>query len=518
MAAAAICLLACLSLVSLALWQFGRFLLGFYRKVRCVRRFPPGMNPPHWFLGHLTNFKADEESLLRIDNFLHSNGYKSSAGWVGPVFAMISACHPDTVKPMLKEPKLRNVYDLLDPWLGKGLLTIEDGPRWHRNRHLLTPAFHYNILKGYVSIYNDCLQHLFKKWDTSAKISEPVLVYEAISTLSLDIILQCSFSFKSNCQHEGKKPDYIKRVYQLSDCVAERFFNPFYQFDWIFFLTPAGQRMRRASKLVHAHAEMVIKERKAALGLTLDKSHERISSDKESQNLLERITKSRQLDFLDILLTAVGDDGVGLTDTEIRNEVDTFMFEGHDTTTSGMSWTLYCLAKHPEHQEKVREEVRRVLNGREFLEYEDLKDLKYTQWCIKEAMRIYPPVFLIFRETSREIDVEGRKIPKGVWLAIPTYHLHHNPTVWPEPDKFDPLRFHPSNAEGRDPYAYLAFSAGSRNCIGQNFAINEEKVVVASIVNRYRLSVVEDHVVEMLPLIVLRAKNDIKLNLEPLLD
>ena len=481
-----------------------------------MQRFPPSEQPPHWFMGHLVYLKPDEETLLRVNRYLHGNGYKSSAGWIGPVFAMISANHPDTIKPVVKEPKLRFVYRLLHPWLGKGLLTVEDGPKWLRNRRLLTPAFHYSILRGYVTVYNECLKRLFQKWDVNARLGEPVLVFDTISALSLDIILQCSFSYKSDCQCLGGKLEYIKGVYQLSHSVSERFLNPFYHFDWLFFLTPAGRRMRHACKTVHAHAEMVIKQRKAALGLDQAQSDVRTTS--ESQNVLDQITKVRQLDFLDILLTAVDENGVGLSDIEIRNEVDTFMFEGHDTTTSGMSWVLYCLAKHPEHQERVRDEVRRVLNGRESLEYDDLKELKYTQWCVKESLRLYPPVFFFFRETSCQIEIDDHKVPKGMWLAATTYHLHHNPSVWPDPEKFDPLRFEPSNAKGRDPYAYLAFSAGSRNCIGQNFAINEEKVVVASIVNRYKLSVVEDHVVEMQPVVVLRAKYDIKLNLEPLME
>ena len=134
--------------------------------------------------------------------------------------------------------------------------------------------------------------------------------------------------------------------------------------------------------------------------------------------------------------------------------------------------------------------------------------------CIKEAMRLYPPVFFLFREASGNVELDGIKVPKGMWLSVSTYQLHRNPQIWPEPEKFDPLRFDPERVKERDPYAYLAFSAGSRNCIGQNFAVNEEKVVVASVVNRYRLSVVEDHVVEILPVVVLRAKHDIKLHLE----
>ena len=201
---------------------------------------------------------------------------------------------------------------------------------------------------------------------------------------------------------------------------------------------------------------------------------------------------------------------------EIRDEADTFLFEGHDTTTSGVSWTLYLLAKHPEHQEKVREEVRSVLMGREWLEYDDLKDLQYTQWCIKEAMRLYPPVFQVVREASEDMELDGHIIPKGSLLAVLIRVVHLQPDVWENPNEFDPLRFHPSNAEGRDPYAYIPFSAGQRNCIGQNFALNEEKTVVASILNRFELSLDEGHKVEMFPRLILRTRNDIKLKLKPL--
>ena len=164
------------------------------------------------------------------------------------------------------------------------------------------------------------------------------------------------------------------------------------------------------------------------------------------------------------------------------DEVDTFMFEGHDTTTSGISWTLYCLAKYPEHQEKIREEVKNVLMGREWLEYDDLKDLKYTQWCIKEAMRLYPPVLGLYRKLSKDIELNGVVIPQGTSVSVTIPSLHRHPDIWENPDEYYPLRFHPDNAEGRDPHAYLPFAAGFRNCIGQNFALNEERVVIATIV------------------------------------
>ena len=263
---AALAWVICCGLLSLLIWLLVNFLVDFQRKRRCIARFPPLPHPAHWFWGHLARFKADEESMVEVNDYLHSNGYKCAGGWMGPTFAIINACHPDLAKQILKEPKLGRVYALLHPWLGKGLLTVEDGPRWLRNRRLLTPAFHYEILKGYVSVYSSCLQHLFQKWDECAVQNKPVLVFETISSMSLDIILQCAFSFKSNCQKESNRPPYIQGVLQLSDSVNERFFNPFYQIDWIFFLTPAGQRMRRACKIVQCTRRDGDKGKEGSLG------------------------------------------------------------------------------------------------------------------------------------------------------------------------------------------------------------------------------------------------------------
>ena len=500
---APIWMLGALLLLVLFWWKAFGFLLRTYRTWRIVRPIPT--RPGHWFWGHLTQIRPDENTLLQLTEFYRYTGYKLTVGWLGPFHPNIVLNHYDPIRKVLKEPKNHETYNLLVPWLGDGLL-VSKGQKWYRNRHLLTPAFHFEILKPYVTVYNSCLRALLSKWSAAADRKEPVKLFDTISLLSLDIILQCAFSYKSDCQNVRTRHPYIKAVYELIELLAERFFTPLYVIDWIYVLTPAGWRMRKNCKIVHEHSERVIRERRKSLNQTKD----------DTATLEAASQQQRYLDFLDILLTAVDEDGNGLTDLEIRNEADTFMFEGHDTTTSGISWTLYCLAQYPEHQEKVREEVRNVLMGREWLEYDDLKELKYTQWVIKEAMRLYPPVFLIFREASEDIELNGYIIPKGVPIFIPVYLMHHNPNIWENPEKFDPLRFHPSNVEGRDPLAYMPFSAGPRNCIGQNFAMNEERVVVASIVHRFRVSLVEGHKVEIVPKVILRTKDDIKVNLEPL--
>ena len=152
--------------------------------------------------------------------------------------------------------------------------------------------------------------------------------------------------------------------------------------------------------------------------------------------------------------------------------------------------------------------------GREQLEYGDLKELKYTTWCIKEAMRLYPPVGYVGRETKEDTVIAGHVIPGGVNVILDIMGMHRHPDVWEEPEEYNPLRFHPNQAEGRHPYAYMPFSAGSRNCIGQNFALNEMKIVIALLVKQFRFSLDESHKVIQQDCVVLVAKNDIKLSLE----
>ena len=502
--AVALLLLACLWL------NIPGFLVRYYRACKAARHMPGW--PTHWLWGNLHQVKADEATIWKTLHWIRENNIKVSKFWVGPFLLSVSLNHCEPVRKVLKEPKVNRTYKVLVPWLGDGLL-ISKGEKWHRNRRLLTPAFHFEILKSYMSVYNSCLKVLFDKWSSSVSQNEPVKVFDTISLLSLDIILQCAFSCESDCQNTRTKHPYIKAVYDMSVLISDRGRNPLYIVDWIYSLSTGGRKAKKLCKILHDHSEEVIRERKKALGL--DGSNEGSRVGKDTTKVLETAAKQKKhLDFLDILLTAKDEEGNGLTDLEIRNEADTFMFEGHDTTTSGMSWTLYCLAKHPEHQEKVREEVRSVLMGREWLESDDLKELKYTQWCIKEAMRLYPPVFQIFREASEDMDLGGYQVPKGTQIRIAILNMHRHPDIWPNPDEFDPLRFHPSNAEGRDPFAYIPFSAGHRNCIGQSFAMNEEKTVVASIVHRFALSLEEGHKVEMAPKLLLRSKEDIQLKLE----
>ena len=256
--------------------------------------------------------------------------------------------------------------------IGDSIL-VAKGKKWLHNRRLLTPAFHYEILKGYVPIVNSCLQVLVKKWIRASKEGQGVLVFRDITRLYMDVIMRCAFNTETNCQLGNNMHPYCTAMLEIFYLLAERLHMPLHWNFFVYSLTANGRRFIKAKKVTEIFVDSVIRERKEIIEAkcaALSKQH-------------------KYLHFIesDILLTARDEHGKGLTDEEIRNKTNLFMAAGHDTTTSALSWTLlYCLAKCPEHQGKVREEVNVVLMGREQLEYGDLKELKYTTWCIKEAI------------------------------------------------------------------------------------------------------------------------------------
>ena len=493
-------LVACLSRLLPAIVEYRR-------KCRLASSFPGW--PAHWFLGNIPDFIESDKVYYKWIDYIAAERHKVTRTWLGPTtLIMVNLHHPDAIKQVLKTPKSDLIYRAFIPWLGDGLITSK-GENWARNRKLLTPAFHFAILEPYVDVYQDCLETLVRKWSDSARNSQPVLLFKTMTVLSLDIILRCAFSYSSGCQETDKKHPYCEAVHELCKLACTRCLNPLYFSDWMYSLSSPGRRSRHLCKLVHNRAEKVIRERRRAL--KLDDTETPIAR----KEVFSAVAKQgRYLDFLDILLSAEDEEGNGLTDLEIRDEVDTFMFAGHDTTASGSSWTLYCLARYPEHQEKVRDEVRRVLEGRERLEYKDLKQLQYTQLCIKEAMRLYPPAANIMREADHDIDVCGHTIPKGVHICLYIHTVHRHPDVWENPDEFDPLRFHPDSGSKLDPYAYIPFSAGPRNCIGQNFAIDEMKVVVATIVLKFNLSYTHTDRPSITPCGVARPEEDFQVDVE----
>ncbi|CAH1788102.1 unnamed protein product [Owenia fusiformis] len=458
---------------------------------------------PHWLMGNLKDTTVDT-MLERQTEWakIYGGAHKIL---VGPWMSVLRLAMPDTLQKVIStaEPKDPMTYNFIKPWIGDGLL-ISGGKKWFRNRRLLTPAFHFDILKPYVRIFSQSSIIMVEKWKQliGSDGVRSIDMFEHVSLHTLDSILKCAFGYESNCQQDGRNNPYIKYIYELSELVTQRFRFPPYHSDLIYYLSPAGYRFRRATRFARAFTQDVVRKRREHL--------------KNKQDANENGVKRKYLDFLDILLVTKDEDGNGLSDQEIQDEVDTFMFEGHDTTASGISWCLYNLANNPECQDKCRQEAYEVIGDREHFSWEDMPKLNYIHMCIKESLRTHPPVANIVRKTTKPVTFpDGRKAPEDTRMGLGIYAVHHNPAVWPDPEKYDPERFSPDNSKNRPPHAYIPFSAGPRNCIGQNFAMNEMKTCIANVVRNFKLEVDTTKRVSKLPEIILRSKGGLWLNVTP---
>ncbi|XP_074953783.1 cytochrome P450 4A12A-like isoform X2 [Phalacrocorax aristotelis] len=481
----------------------------FYRErkklIKALEAFPGP--PKHWLYGHnhlITTDKILNQMVSWGEEYPHA-----FPRWLGPVLPSLVIHHPEYAKSILgrtdRKPKVP--YKFLVPWIGHGLLIL-DGTKWFQHRKLLTPAFHYNVLKSYVALMSDSVKVMLDKWEKKNTERKSVELFQDVSLMTLDSIMKCAFSCNTNCQTQRSVPElsnseeanyYIRAVYDLSYLVSNRVQNFSYK-DVFYDLTRKGCDFRDACKLAHSHTDKVIKERKMLL-----------SGEKE----LDKIQKKRNLDFLDILLCTKDANGVGLSDEDLRAEVDTFMFAGHDTTASGISWLLYCLSLYPKHQQRCREEIQGILGNRDTIEWEDLGKMTYTTMCIKESLRLFPPVPSVSRYLSKSVTFsDGRSLPAGCQVGLNIFAIHRNQDVWEDPEVYDPLRFSPENSAQRHSHAFLPFSAGSRNCIGQQFAMNEMKVALALTLLRFELCPNPSKPPTLIQQIILRSSNGIHLHLK----
>ena len=224
----------------------------------------------------------------------------------------------------------------------------------------------------------------------------------------------------------------------------------------------------------------------------------------------DKIVKERP-DFINILLTSPDSSGATLLDDDIMSEMNTFLFEGHDTTAAGISWTLYLLGLHVDIQKQCREEIRSVLGDRKTIEWRELDALEFTTMCLKESMRLYPPVPFISRLINEDIKVDHYVIPKGTAVSVPITLLHRHPKFWENPDKFDPTRLYSLKPGGTN-FSYIPFSAGHMNCIGQKFALTEELVAVARVLISFELESILQEIIRA-PHLILKSVGELKVKL-----
>jgi cytochrome P450 len=220
-------------------------------------------------------------------------------------------------------------------------------------------------------------------------------------------------------------------------------------------------------------------------------------------------------DLLSMLLLAQDEEqgGRGMTDTQVRDEAMTIFLAGHETTANALSWTWYLLARHPDAEARLHAELDTVLGGR-VPTLADTPRLRVVEQVISEAMRLYPPAWIIGRRAIHDYDVAGYRLPAGTIVLLSPYVSHRDPRHFVEPDRFVPERWTPEFRQGLPPFAYFPFGGGTRRCIGESFAWMELMLVVATIASRWRLRLVPGHRVVPQPVVTLRLKHGLKMSME----
>ncbi|KAG5325190.1 CP4C1 protein, partial [Pseudoatta argentina] len=405
---------------------------------------------------------------------------------------IISIRHPDDIKIILNNPKHIKksfIYDNLKPWLGTSIL-VSEGTKWQSQRKTLTPTFHFNILQRFVEIFDKESKNMVK----SLKNAKGAVVKDLssfISEYTLNGICETTMGISLKDLDEFQQ-QYRKAIHRMSELFVYRGTRQWLYFDWIFSLTPKGREQAKVLKILHGFTERIIAERKLyheqTNGQYLKNFDNDISVEEDDVKLIG--TQRKELAMLDLFIAAHRE-GV-MTDLEIRQEVDTIMFGGHDTTATSLIFILALLTEHKDIQDRVRNEVDIVMQENENkLTMKFLHQLLYLERCIKEALRLHSVVFFISRVCGEDVKLQSYLIPAGTTLHIDINAIHTDPNFWPNPEVFDPDRFLPENIQNRHPYSYIPFSAGPRNCIGQRYGMLQMKIMITSLIHNFYLEPVD---------------------------
>ncbi|XP_022256706.1 cytochrome P450 4V2-like, partial [Limulus polyphemus] len=361
-------------------------------------------------------------------------------------------------------------YSFLEEW-SENCIVVSTGDKWKTRRKMLTPAFNFRLLDSSLQIFSEHSRILVEKLQQHLT-KEYIDIVQPITLCALDIITEAAMGVKLKAQDNDDSP-YVKALHNVCALFMARIMRPWLWPDFFFNNSSLGSIYKENINKVIGYSREVIKIRKDRL-LKETKGVDSISKE-DYQNKRET--------FLEILLRLHMHNN-SLSEEDVREEVDTFMFAGHDTTASGLSWTIYLLGLYPDIQEKVRKELDAVFcdDPDRTLTMDDLHQLKFLECVIKESHRLYPPAPFIARELEEDLMIKDFNVGAGTTCIIFPYMLHRDPKIYPNPEKFDPDRFLPENSKDRHPFAYIPFSGGFRNCIGQKFAMIEEKVVLAHLI------------------------------------
>jgi len=366
-------------------------------------------------------------------------------------------------------------YRALRRVLGNGLLTSE-GEFWRRQRKLVQPAFHQFRIAAYAEVMVAYTERMLASW----KDGEERDIHEAMMRLTLDIVAKTLFD--TDVSREAEDVGAALQV------LMNKFFR---QAGFALLLPrsipiPTTRHLRRAVGQLDKVIYEIIRRRRAGTS----------ASD----------------DLLSVLLQAQDDEGLGMTDRQLHDEIMTLFLAGHETTANALSWTWLQLGQHPEVEEKLSEELRRVLAGRAPTAA-DLPRLTYTDMVLREAMRLYPPVWVIGRRALAPFRMGEYELPAETNVLMSQLITHRDARYFPEPERFDPDRWRPSDPRyvSLPRFAYFPFGGGPRVCVGAGFAMMEAVLLLAAIAQKFRLTLVPGQNVKYLPSVTLRPKSGIRM-------
>jgi cytochrome P450 len=337
----------------------------------------------------------------------------------------------------------------LEDAMGEGLF-VSEGDQWHDQRTRVQPAFYRRRLNAYVPEMRATATETVERWSDGSVVE----VNDAMTETTMDVLGRTLF---------GVDVTDEPVVADASEAILARFdTSRFWSFLPDTIPTPTNRRYRRELDRLRRFVDELAEQRRA------------------------QPPEERGDDLLSILVEFV--EASDMTREEFRDNMVTFLFAGHETTALGLTYTLLCLAQNPEVQAEVRAEVEATCDGA--VTAADLPDLERTGRAIDEALRLYPPVYIFFREAARDVELAGYEIPEGTTLVLPQWVVHRDPAWWDDPETYRPDRF--AEDGDRPEYAYFPFGGGPRHCIGMRFARMEMKTVLATVLRRFDLELVSD--------------------------
>ncbi|MBM9499845.1 cytochrome P450 [Leptospira sp. 201903071] len=370
-------------------------------------------------------------------------------------------------------------YDELKRILGKGLLTSE-GDFWKKQRRLIQPAFHRQRISEFTHIMAEETQNIFQEWESRQKNG----------TLRVDLseeMMRLTFAIVGKTLFRSDVKEYseiiAKNVEIAMQEVTKRLTMVFPP--PIHWPLPGNRRLRNSIESMNE----VIYE------------------------LIDQRRKNPSNDLISMLLEIQDEEtGEKMSVEQVRDEAITLLLAGHETTANALTWAFYLLSNHPDVFSKLKAEAKNVL-GDKIPSLEDVGALTYSRMVLEESMRLFPPAWTVERSSLGWDEVGGYKVPPGTNVSICIYSIHRDPRFWTEPEKFWPERFSEENSKERPKYAYIPFGGGPRMCIGNVFAMTEGILILSMIARKYDLKPVPGHKVELEPLVTLRPKHGMLMDL-----